>query len=75
MERELMELKSKGFSRLFPGFFFFLRSLTRCLPPAPLKLRPYGAIQIYLLLLLLIERRVGRATSVELKRLETLLSI
>jgi len=41
-------------SRAVSGFFFFLRSLTRCLPPAPLKLRPYGAIQICLLLLLLL---------------------
>jgi len=32
----------------------FLCSLTRCLAPAPLKLRPYGAIQICLLLLLLL---------------------
>ena len=37
---------------LLPGFLFFLCSLTRCLAPAPLKLRPYGAIQICLLLLL-----------------------
>ena len=35
---------------LFPGFLFFLCSLTRCLDPAPLKLRPDGAIQICLLL-------------------------
>jgi len=40
---------------LLPGFPFFLCSLTRCLPPAPLKLLPYGAIQICLLLLLLLE--------------------
>jgi len=39
---------------LLPGFFFFLCSLTHCLAPAPLKLRPYGAIQICLLLLLLL---------------------
>jgi len=32
---------------LFPGFLFFLCSLTRCLTAAPLKLRPYGAIQIF----------------------------
>jgi len=38
---------------LLSGFLFFLCSLTRCLAPAPLKLRPYGAIQICLLLLLL----------------------
>jgi len=31
---------------LFPGFLFFLCSLTRCLAPAPPKSRPYGAIQI-----------------------------
>jgi len=31
---------------LFPGFLFFLCSLTRCPAPAPLKLRSYGAIQI-----------------------------
>jgi len=30
---------------LLSGFLFFLCSLTRCLAPAPLKLRPYGAIQ------------------------------
>jgi len=35
---------------LFPGFLFFLCSLTRCLTPAPLKLLPYVAIQICLLL-------------------------
>ena len=35
----------------FPGFLFFPCSLTRCLDPAPLKLRPDGAIQICLLLL------------------------
>ena len=39
---------------LLPGFLFFLCSLTRCLAPAPLKLRPYGATQICLLLLLLL---------------------
>ena len=33
------------------GFLSFLCSLTRLLAPAPLKLRPYGAIQICLLLL------------------------
>jgi len=37
---------------LLAGFPFFLHSLTCCLPPAPLKLRPYGAIQICLLLLM-----------------------
>jgi len=42
-----------GFSLLLSGFLFFLCSLTRCLAPASLKLRPYGAIQICLLLLLL----------------------
>ena len=31
---------------LLSGFLFFLCSLTWCLAPAPLKLRPYGAIQI-----------------------------
>ena len=31
----------------FPSFLFFLCSLTRCLVPAPLKLLPYGSIQIY----------------------------
>ena len=35
-------------------FLLFLCSLTRCLAPAPLKLQPYGAIQICLLLLLLL---------------------
>ena len=39
---------------LLSGFLFFLCSLTRCLAPAPLKLRNYGAIQICLLLLLLL---------------------
>jgi len=39
---------------LLSGFLFFLCSLTHCLAPAPLKLRPYGAIQICLLLLLLL---------------------
>ena len=39
---------------LLPGFLFFLCSLTRCLAPAPLKLRPYGAKPICLLLLLLL---------------------
>ena len=43
---------------VLPGFLFFLCSLTRCLAPAPLKLRPYGAIHICLLLLLLL--RLGR---------------
>ena len=38
---------------MLTGFLFFLCSLTRCLAPAPLKLRPYGAMQICLLLLLL----------------------
>ena len=38
----------------FPGFLFFLCSLTCCLAPAPLKLRPYGAVQICSLLLLLL---------------------
>jgi len=41
---------------LLSGFLFFLCSLTRCLVLAPLKLRPYGAIQICLLLLLLLYR-------------------
>jgi len=39
---------------VFPGFLFFLCSLTRCLAPPPVKLRPYGAIRICLLLLLLL---------------------
>jgi len=34
-----------------PGFLSSLFSVARCLAPAPLKLRPYGAIQIRLLLL------------------------
>jgi len=38
----------------FPVFLFFLCSLTCCLAPAPLKLRPYGTIQICSLLLYLI---------------------
>ena len=43
------------FSWAFSSFSaHFLCSLTRCLAPAPLKLRPYGAIQICLLLLLLL---------------------
>jgi len=37
-------------SLVFPSFLFFLCSLTRCLVPAPLKLLPYGSIQICLLL-------------------------
>ena len=36
---------------LLPGFLSSLFSLTRCLAPAPLKLRPCGAIQVCLLLL------------------------
>jgi len=36
------------------GVLFFLCPLTRCLAPAPLKLRPYDAIQMCLLLLLLL---------------------
>jgi len=40
-------LKSKDIP-LFQGFLF-LCSLTRCLAPAPVKLRPYGAIEICLL--------------------------
>jgi len=36
------------------AFSFSLCSLTRCLAPAPLKLRLYGAIQMCLLLLLLL---------------------
>ena len=48
------EAKSRVmFFSLLPGFLFFLCSLTRCLAPALLKLRPYGAVQIWLLLLLL----------------------
>jgi len=39
---------------LLSGFLVLLCSLTRCLAPAPLKLRPYGVIQICLLLLLLL---------------------
>jgi len=38
--------KSRLKTTLFSGFLFFLCSITRCLAPAPLKLRPYGAIQI-----------------------------
>ena len=45
---------------LFPGFLFFLCSLTCCLAPAPLKIRPYGTIQICLLLLLLFLLRFCR---------------
>jgi len=37
---------------LLPGFLSSLFSLAHCLATAPLKLRPYGAIQICLLLLL-----------------------
>jgi len=37
---------------LLPGFLSFLFSEAHCLAPAPLKLRPYGTIQIRLLLLL-----------------------
>jgi len=48
--------KSRLNTFLFPGFLFFLCSLTRCLAPAPLELRPYGAIQMCLLLLLLLDR-------------------
>ena len=48
-----MNIKLK-FNPIFPGFLFFLCSLSRCLAPLPLKLRPYGAIQICLLLLSLL---------------------
>ena len=41
---------------LFPGFLLFLCPLTCCLAPAPLKLRPHGAIQICLLLLSFLPR-------------------
>ena len=44
-------LKTFLFSQGFP---VFLCALTRCLSSAPLKLRPYGAIQICLFLLLLL---------------------
>jgi len=36
------------------GFLSSLFSVAHCLAPAPLKLRPYGAIQMRLLLLLLL---------------------
>ena len=42
------------FKSRLPGFLLFLYSLTRCLAPVPLKLRPYGAIQMCLLSLLLV---------------------
>jgi len=48
---------------LLSGFIFFLCSLTRCLALAPLKLRPYGAIQICLLLLLLLLLYRSRLTN------------
>jgi len=38
---------------LLSGFLSSLCSVAHCLAPAPLKLRPYGTIQIRLLLLLL----------------------
>jgi len=38
---------------LLPGFLSSLLSVAHCLAPAPLKLRPYGAIQIRVLLRLL----------------------
>ena len=44
-------LKTFLFSRAFSSSLF---SATHCLAPAPLKLRPYGAIQMRLLLLLLL---------------------
>ena len=37
---------------LLPGFLSFRFPAAHCLAPAPLKLRPYGAIQMRLLLLL-----------------------
>jgi len=40
--------------RLLSGFLSSLFSVAHCLAPAPLKLRPYGTIQIRLLLLLLL---------------------
>jgi len=39
---------------LLPGFLSSLFSVAHCLAPTPLKLRPYGAIQICFLLLLLL---------------------
>jgi len=39
---------------LLSGFLSSLFSVAHCLAPAPLKLRPYGTIQIRLLLLLLL---------------------
>jgi len=37
-------------SRLSPGFLFFLCSLTRCLDPAPLKLRPWRYINLFIVI-------------------------
>ena len=54
----LLQLFSLGFK--LPGFLSFPCSLTRCLAPAPLKLRPNDAIQICLLLL----RSIVMSTSV-----------
>ena len=51
-ENAVFKSRLKTFIPLLSGFLFFLCSLTRCLAPAPVKLRPHGAIQICLLLLL-----------------------
>ena len=37
----------------FPGFLFFVCSLARCLAPAPLELRPYGAMQICFIIIII----------------------
>ena len=42
---------------LLPGFLFFLCSRTRCLAPAPLESRSYGAIQICLFIVIIINQR------------------
>jgi len=47
-------LKSRLKTPLLPGLSLFPFSVAHCLAPAPLKLRPYDAIQMGLLLLLLL---------------------
>ena len=53
-------------------FLFFLCSLTRCLAPAPLKLRPYGAIQIYYYYYFCRARRHDQQTVTETEQATTL---
>ena len=54
----------------FPGFLSSLSSIAHCLAPAPLKLRPYDAIQIRLLLLIFISHQhkaAGRKTRLDIQ--------